>query len=187
MQAAKTESVAIRLLPCLMEIHPTLMLVKMAEASTQLKTHKEKLNLLDSVLQCIPTFNSACRASKNSKKVATITRMMCHHISSSWSREKDINLASLAIISQLKSSYPEDVLTTLLCQTDKTLTKIIEIAESIDESLKISVVQYIHSLKGGTHSEKHLSTKSTRSLADKLNHEIQLVMNQKASNITKIG
>ena len=51
--------------------------------------------------------------------------MICQHITTSTNRDKDLALASLAIISQFKSKYPEDVLTALLCQNDKTLTKII--------------------------------------------------------------
>jgi hypothetical protein len=66
--------------------------------------------------------------------------MMCFHITSCPPREKDIVLAALAVISQLKSYYPSEVLTTLLCQNDKTLSKIIEVAESIDESLKEAVI-----------------------------------------------
>ena len=54
----------------------------------------------------------------------------------------------MAIISQFKSRYQEDVLTALLCQNDKTLTRIIELADSIDQGLKIAVVDYIQSLKG---------------------------------------
>jgi len=53
----------------------------------------------------------------------------------------------MAIISHFKSKYPEDVLTTLLCQSDKVLSKIIDIAQSIDESLKTAVIDYINSLK----------------------------------------
>lgn len=113
--------------------------------------------------------------------------MMCHHISTSPAREKDISLASLAIISELKSTYPDDVLATLLCQSDKTLTKIIEIAESIDESLKAAVVGYIHSLKGNNQSDKSFSTKATLNLSDKLNNEMRQVVERKTQNITKIG
>jgi hypothetical protein len=53
----------------------------------------------------------------------------------------------MAIISHFKSKHPEDVLTTLLCQSDKLLSKIIDIAQSIDESLKTAVIDYINSLK----------------------------------------
>jgi hypothetical protein len=39
-QASKIESIGAKILPVLMEVNPVVVLLKMAEVSTQLKTHK---------------------------------------------------------------------------------------------------------------------------------------------------
>ena len=56
---------------------------------------------------------------------------MCQHVMAPI-KDKEISLAAFAIISELKSRSPEDVLSTLLCESDKVLTKIIELAQDID-------------------------------------------------------
>jgi hypothetical protein len=66
--------------------------------------------------------------------------MMCEHIVNGGGRDREVGLAALAVISHLKSRYPDDVLTTLLCQSDKVLSKIIEMADSIDEGLRVAVI-----------------------------------------------
>ena len=91
----------------------------------------------------------------------------------------------MAVISHLKSSYPDEVLTALLCQSDKTLTKIIGLAETIDESLKVAVVEYIRSLKGDSRGKPQ--GKRVKSLEDKIEAQIKLVQEQKVHSLGGIG
>ena len=94
--------------------------------------------------------------------------MMCQHIATSTKRDKDIALAALAVISQFKSRYSEDVLMALLCQNDKTLTTIIELADTIDKDLKVSVFEYIQSLKGERRGKIMYQTPDTVTLDAKM-------------------
>jgi len=77
-------------------------------------------------------------------------------------------LAALTIIAHLKSKQPDSVLTTLLCQSDKVLSKIIDLAESIDQSLKIAIINYINSLKG--ENQKTLISEKRNSPVEQLYH-----------------
>lgn len=79
-----------------------------------------------------------------------MVKAMCQHVEQSTIKEKEVSLAALAIISQLKSRYPDEVLTALLYQSDKSLSKILELAESIDPSLKSAIIDYINSLKASS-------------------------------------
>jgi hypothetical protein len=88
-----------------------------------------------------------------------MVKAMCQHIEHSTIKEKEMSLAALAIISQLKSKYPDEVLTALLCQSDKSLSKILDLADSIDPSLKTAIIDYINSLKA---SNKKGSTANTK-------------------------
>ena len=156
-QAAKTELVSRRLLPQIIECNPTLFLYRIAEVSTRLKVSKDKLLLLDTILKFIHLFANHSK----SKKVPTIVKLICLHIRNSATREREIQLAALAIISQLRSKYHEDVLTALLCQDDRTLSKIIELAESIDESLKEAIMEYIRALKADRRSKPVIAKEGT--------------------------
>lgn len=131
-QGIKIETVGNQLLPIIIQVNPSSGLYKIAELSTQVKIHKYRLILMDHLVRGMERLGSERCWSKNEKKVLSLTKMMCQHFSDPSSKEKDIHLAALAVLSQLKSAYPSEVLTTLLSQNDKTLTKIIQIAESID-------------------------------------------------------
>ena len=76
----------------------------MAEVSTRLKVGKDKLLLLDTILRHITLFSHPTATAKN-KKISGIVKLMSLHIRNSSPRERDIQLASLAIISQLRSKH----------------------------------------------------------------------------------
>ena len=93
-------------MPILIKVNPSLVLFKMAELSIHVKIHKYRLILMDNLVRGMEKVGSDYFWSKTSKKVTSIVRVMCQHISESPSREKDTALAALAVISQLKSLYP---------------------------------------------------------------------------------
>lgn len=112
----------------------------------QLKTHKERLSLLDAIVKQLDRWDHS-KTKHAKQRVAAIAKVMCQLIEQANPRERDTCLAALAVISHLKSRMPDEVLTTLLCQKDKLLTKIIDLAASVDPTLKHSVIAYINSLK----------------------------------------
>ena len=117
--------VADLLIPSLIHLHPHFYFLKLAEASTQVKSVREKQLILDIIIKHSSLFFNFAPITKSNKKVSSIIKMMCQHISTSPNKDKELPLAALAVISQFKSKYPDEVLTALICQNDKTLTRII--------------------------------------------------------------
>lgn len=68
-------------------------------------------------------------------------------------------------------------MTTLLSQNDKALSKIIEVAESIDETLKDALVNFIHSRKGNQKfTHESFFNKNTKDFKDLIEKEMQMII-----------
>ncbi len=80
---------------------PSFFLPKLAEISVALKIYREKLILLDSIVVNLSGIYEAMKV-KGGKRIGAMVRAMCQHIETSSVKEKEVSLAALAIISQLK-------------------------------------------------------------------------------------
>lgn len=100
-------------------------------------------------------------------------------------------MAALAIISQLKSKYPDEVLTALLCQSDKSLSRILQLAESIDPSLKIAIIDYINSLKSSSRRATACHSREfnveRKAISDSIEMEMIRITQQQVSNLNRLG
>lgn len=74
--------------------------------STVTKIPKEKALLLDIIVTNLNAMLEEPLIGKQSKRVSIMIKAMCRHIEQSSIKDKEMSLAALAVISQLKSKYP---------------------------------------------------------------------------------